>query len=212
MFRFKQTLLQRGRGVVMLTGLALLLGGCGSENDMTTVTISKVSQIPQTSADNYDDNVNGLISGATLKSWKDDWLANRPAGITGKLVILQLTAGPGGAEYIKPNNLNVFTYLVPTSDWIQTRSNGVITTVSMVLDGPSVDGLLKTYNIDPLNDMIVCAMGTGSTGNAMGQGRCWYTLRYWGVAKERLAVLNGGNETVEKLVSGLSFYKPAFQN
>lgn len=196
MFRFKQTLLQKRYGIALLTlaGLALVLTGCGTENNMSTVTISKPADLAQTSADNYDNNVNGMISGATLKLWKDDWLANRPAGITGKLVVLQLTEGPAGAEYIKPNNFNVFTYLAPTSEWIQTRSNGVITTVSMVIDGPTVDGLLKKYNIDPRKDMVVCAMGTGSYGNAMGQGRCWYALRYWGVEAEHLALLNGGSQ------------------
>ncbi len=196
MFRFKQTLLQKRHAIALLTlaGLALVVTGCGTENNMSTVTISKPADIAQISADNYDNNVNGMISGATLKRWKDDWLTNRPAGITGKLVILQLTEGPAGAEYIKPNNFNVFTYLAPTSEWIQTRSNGVITTVSMVIDGPTVDGLLKKYNIDPRKDMVVCAMGTGSYGNAMGQGRCWYALRYWGVEAEHLALLNGGSQ------------------
>lgn len=196
MFRFKQTLLQVQHGIALLTlaGLALVVAGCNSDNGMTTVTAHTPAQIAQTSADNYDNNVNGLITGATLKSWKDDWVTNRPAGITGKLVILQLTAGPAGAEYIKANGLNVFTYLTPTSDWIQTRSNGVITTQSMVIDGPTVDALLKKYNIDPLHDMIVCAQGTGGYGNVMGEGRCWYTLRYWGVEAAHLAVLNGGND------------------
>jgi hypothetical protein len=39
-------------------------------------------------------------------------------------------------------------------------------------------------------------MGTGSTGNAMGQGRIWYALRYWGVEREHLAILNGGNQWI----------------
>jgi 3-mercaptopyruvate sulfurtransferase SseA len=63
----------------------------------------------------------------------------------------------------------------------------------MVIDGPTVDALLKKYNIDPLHDMIVCAQGAGGYGNVMGEGRCWYTLRYWGVDAAHLAVLNGGN-------------------
>jgi 3-mercaptopyruvate sulfurtransferase SseA len=64
----------------------------------------------------------------------------------------------------------------------------------MVPDGAAMDALLKKYNIDPHNDMIVVAMGTGSTGNAMGQGRIWYALRYWGVDADNLAILNGGNQ------------------
>lgn len=186
-------------GVFLLAAVGL--AGCGGGGEDSTVgdyrlqiVTNSPAQIAQVSADNYDDNVNGLISGATLKRWKDDWLNQRPAGITGKLVILQVSAGPAGAEYVKPNGTNVFTYLSPSSEWTQTRSNGVITTMSMVPDGAALDALLKKYNIDPHNDMIVAAMGTGSTGNAMGQGRIWYALRYWGVDADNLAILNGGNQ------------------
>lgn len=192
-----------GRSWTGVAVLAMLLGlqGCGGGGggDSTaqladSIKVSAVTDIPQESADNYDDNVNGLITGATLKKWIDDWLTNRPAGITGKLVILQATAGEGVYQYIKPNGGSVYTYLSPSSEWIQTRDNGVIETPSMVIDGPSMDALLKKYAIDPSKDMIVVAMGTATTSNAMAQGRIWYALRYWGVAKEHLAMLNGGNQ------------------
>lgn len=197
--------------------LALSLQGCGGDEDttalVTKIPVSTPADLTQVSADDYDQNENGLITAATLKRWKDDWLNQRPAGITGKLVILQVTQGPAGSEFIKPGDksvLNVFVYgpknpPVPSNatldeslsaEWIQTRSNGVIETASMVPDGASMDALLKKYNIDPQNDMIVAAMGTGSNPNAMAQGRIWYALRYWGVDKKNLAVLNGGNQWI----------------
>ncbi len=185
-------------------GFSTLLGACGGGSDgedrsggsVKTITARTPAEIAQRSADNYEDNVNGMITATRLKSWLSDWPANRPPGVTGKLIVFQATVGPAGAEYVKPNNLNIFTYLSPSSEWIQTRSNGVILTQSMVPDGATMDALLKKYNIDPHNDMLVCAMGTGSTGNAMAQGRCWYALRYWGVAARNLAVLNGGNQWI----------------
>lgn len=192
-------------GILMLAAIGLAGCGGGGGEDSTVgfattpsgpapIVVNTPAQIAQESADNYDDNVNGLISGATLKRWKDDWLNQRPAGITGKLVILQVSEGPAGAEYIMPNGGNVFTYLSPSSEWIQTRSNGVISTQSMVPDGASMDAQLRKYSIDPHRDMIVVATGNGSTGNAMGQGRIWYALRYWGVEAAHLAILNGGNQ------------------
>jgi 3-mercaptopyruvate sulfurtransferase SseA len=66
----------------------------------------------------------------------------------------------------------------------------------MVPDGADDGRLFNKYNIDPQNDMVVCAQGTGSTGNAMAQGRCWYALRYWGMDSKNLAVLNGGNQWI----------------
>jgi 3-mercaptopyruvate sulfurtransferase SseA len=195
---------QMNKGWVGLAALSLVLSlqGCGGGGEDTSALVKQIpvnapAAIAQESDDNYDNNVNGLITESTLKRWKNDWLANRPAGITGKLVILQVSAGAtAGAEYIKPNNINVFTYLSPSSDWIQTRTNGVIETPSMVPDGAAMDALLKKFNIDPQNDMIVAAMGQGSTGNAMAQGRIWYALRYWGVDKKNLAILNGGHQWI----------------
>lgn len=189
------------KGLTGLTVLAMAMGlhGCGGGGEDKSSTASQIvvnspAMLAQVSADDYNQNVNGLITAATLKRWKDDWTNQRPAGITGKLVIIQVTAGPAGAEYIKPNGSNVFTYLSPGSEWTQVRTNGVIETIQVVPDGAQMDGIFKKYNIDPTKDMIVVAMGTGSTGNAMSQGRVWYALRYWGVDKKNIAILNGGNQ------------------
>ncbi len=187
-----------GLGILaMLAGLGGCGGGGGGEDKTpvaSQIVVNTPAALTQVSDDDYENNVNGLITAATLKRWKDDWVNQRPAGVTGKLIIFQATVGPAGSEYVKPNGTNVFTYLSPSSEWIQTRNNGVIETQSMVPDGATMDALLKKYNIDPSKDMVVAAMGTGSTGNAMAQGRIWYALRYWGMDKKNLAILNGGNQ------------------
>ena len=190
------------RTAVAAMAFGLLMGGCGGGGGSSSsgtvngvqFTINTPAQIAQESADDYNNNVNGVITAATLKRWMSNWTANRPAGITGKLIIFQVSAGPAGAEYIKPDGVNVFTYLTPSAKWIQTRNNGVIDTQSMVPEGATMDALFKEFNIDPAKDMIVAAMGTGSNPNAMAQGRIWYALRYWGVDKANLALLNGGNQ------------------
>ena len=199
-----------------LAALALVVGaaflaGCSGGQDTSgggtgvTITSNTPAAIAIESDANYNNNTYGLITGTTLKSWLTDWANNRPAAITGKLVIFQSTAGEVGYEYIKPNNVNVFTYLSPSSEWTMTRSNGVIQTPSMVIDGPTIDANFKKYNIDPQKDMVLCTQGTASTGNVMGMGRCWFALRYWGVDAKHIAVLNGGNQwqfTSAALVAG----------
>jgi len=200
MFKIKQLLLQKGQStlLLLLASITLVLTGCtGTENDLGTTsrTAAKVTDIPQVSADNYDDNINGLITGNTLKGWIDNWETNRPAGITGKLVILQASTGEAGYEFIA-NNANVSTYNVGSSEWIESRSNGVVETRSMVLSGRSVDTFLAKFGIDPAKDMIVCAQGTAGAFNSMKMGRCWYMFRYWGTAQQNLAILNGGNDWV----------------
>jgi len=201
MFKIKQLLLHKGQGsmLLLLASITLVVTGCGTESDLgtstdTTPTAAKVTDIPQESAADYNANVNGLITGNTLKGWIDDWATNRPEGITGKLVIMQVKTGAAGFEFIKPNGTDVFVYDAQ-NEWVETRINGVIQTSSMVKSGRAVDTLLAKFNIDPVNDMIVCSpTNSTSTSSVMHSGRCWYMFRYWGVAKENLAMLNGGND------------------
>ncbi len=195
------------KGIPLLASGLLTMGlaGClGSADDgsSTQVTASSTaavltpSAIVQRSDDNYDNNVNGLITGNTLKSWVDNWTANRPSGITGKLVILQASTGEAGFEYVAPDGTNVFSYAVGSSEWVETRSNGVTETVSVVPSGRSMDTFMSKYGINPTTDMIVCAQGTAGASQMMRAGRCWYMFRYWGADKGHLAVLNGGNQWV----------------
>jgi len=189
----------RARGsVAVLAALGLTLAGCGGGEDTSSanpaaVTINSPAQIAQVSADDYNENENGLITGSTLSRWVNDWVNERPEGITGRLVILQSREGAAGAEYVRSSGTSIATYLVPDGEWIQTRDNGVTVTESVVPDGPSMDAFLNKYNIDPQKDMIVCSMGAGGNAIAMRQGRCWYMFRYWGVDKRNLALLNGDN-------------------
>ncbi len=184
--------------------LTMVLAGCGAETSKAPAqetpppaetpkpefVVNKPQDIAQESAENYDDNVNGLITGKTLKRWISNWEQEKPEGISGKLVILQVSQGPAGFEFIKPDNRQVFTYL--ERGWRESRSNGVTEISGIVISGPSTDKLIRRYGIDVKNDLIVCAQGTGGNA-AMDQGRCWYTFRYWGVDQKNLAVLNGGN-------------------
>jgi len=193
----------------MLLLLAALVAGCGSGGSDSTfgtgsvnavqIKLNTPADLTDVSAADYNSNVHGLITGATLKRWKDDWLTQRPAGITGKLVVLQVTAGETGYAYFQTAapavaNTNAVIYLAASAEWVMTRSNGVISTPSLMLDGPSIDAALNKYGIDPANDMIVLAQGTASSSNVMSQGRAWFALHYWGVDAKHLAILNGGNK------------------
>jgi hypothetical protein len=84
--------------VAALAALGLALAGCsGSEDTSSTqVQVNTPLQIAQESADDYNDNVNGLITGKTLSRWLSDWENERPAGVTGRLIILQQGDGSGG--------------------------------------------------------------------------------------------------------------------
>ncbi|MCW9047092.1 MAG: hypothetical protein OQK46_03355 [Gammaproteobacteria bacterium] len=198
--------------LALIGGTALLISGCSSSEDtLSSSTIYKeatAASLATTSASDYNDNESGLITGATLTSWIDDWATNKPAAISGELIILQVSdgaltdtvdascvdedaSGTGVCKYFKPA-AGVRSYSLGSSTWVETRDNGVTETVSVVLSGEKMDALLAAYDIDPTSDMIVFAMGAGSGFNNMLMGRAHYLFRYWGADATHLAMLNGG--------------------
>lgn len=179
---------------------------------ITYIPVSSAADLASASSAVYDDNRYGLITGNTLQSLISNWPESRPAGITGKLIILQLDAANGvtgdpNLPYITPReSAGVFVYELDAGfRFNQVRSNGlVLDQVRYQADGPTVDNFLKLYNINLATDLVVFAVGTGRGPNgytALQTGvakssvqditRAWYWLRYWGADKKNLAVLNG---------------------
>jgi len=163
------------------------------------------------SADGYDDREYGLISASTLEAWLEDWPANRPPSIDGRLIVLQVNTGFPGMEFITPREeSSILTYGVPSEAWSMTRSDGVMSVKYMVLDGSTMDGLLQRYDIDPRHDMVLLVMARGGTYASMLLGRAWYLFRYWGMPTDRLAALNGAADVVlnAALLSSVSSTPP----
>ncbi len=171
------------------------------------------AELADVSADNYADNKHGLITGATLANWISNWPANRPAGVTGKLVVLQVVPNVANSQtHVAGDGTNVVSYLVAQSELTQLRNNGLSQIEAEIPNGESADTLLKKYGIDALQDFVVVtfeqlpAVGAApATANAIVQqaARAWLLLRYWGYAKDRIALLNGSvnwNSANEELV------------
>lgn len=196
---FSQQKGQKSLAIASALSLTLLLPACGDERQTSSssnvlakpLKVNSAADLAQESAEDYNDNVNGLITGQTLKHWISDWENNRPAGIKGKLVILQANKAAAGYGFIKPDNKHVFTY--QEAGWREPRSNGVTEIAGIVISGPTTDSLIRRYGIDVHNDLIVCAQARPGGSDIMNMGRCWYTFRYWGVDQKNLAVLDGGN-------------------
>lgn len=200
-----------GRGMLVgLVGAAsIILAGCqGTESSVSTTTaatypVAAAASLATVSATNYNDNEYGLITGSTLTRWIDDWAANKPAHISGELIILQASDGTtvdpacdtngdgtGVCKYFTPAP-GVRSYSLDSTTWVEARDNGVTETISMVLSGQRMDALLAAYDIDPRSDMIVFAMGQAG-GSIMLVGRAHYLFRYWGAEANHLAMLDGG--------------------
>ncbi len=182
---------------------------------VTPIQVYNTEQLISVSNDDYDLNRYGLITAATLESWRTDWSTNKPPGISGRLIVFQVTSGSLTGSFVRPE-ANVRVYGLPSSStdytfFGQTRFNGVIDTETIVPEGANIDAFLKFFGVNPGADLIVFAQDSPSDSNLMLTLRSWYTLYYWGVDKTHLAVLNGAVSTKISATSltGGSTFTPA---
>jgi 3-mercaptopyruvate sulfurtransferase SseA len=158
--------------------------------------VATAADLPDRSAPDYGDNHHGVISGGRLAHWYSNWAQNRPTGIEGRLILLQLVP-PGVTSSLVPiakEQDGVFVYLVPAASVNALRDNGVSQFETDIPNGAAFDAFLELYGIDPRKDLIVLGFeNQASTNNTIVHaiGRAWLYLRYWGVKKEHLAILNG---------------------
>lgn len=172
--------------VGMLMTAMLALWGCGGSSS--------------TGSGNYTDptasitttkTANALIEPATLKQWMDEGKINNtdPASLDRVVIITLATAAQYATQHIPGaqlfNNATELNY---------NRLEGITAIGTMVMDGASIDTLVKRFGINA-NTTIVFVPSKGT--NAMNSSRAYFTFRYWGFPKERLKILNGGESAWE---------------
>lgn len=150
---------------------------------LNSIKVNTVSELINRSADDYSQNKKGVITGSTLATWVRNWPANKPSGITGKLIILQTDsanriAGDSNLPFIKEDPANgVYVYLlddyqtpgVTNFRFNQARNSGIFKeSVRYQANGAFVDEWLKTFGINPTTDLVVFAVGTGGVTLASG--------------------------------------------
>jgi thiosulfate/3-mercaptopyruvate sulfurtransferase len=164
------------------------------------IKVNTADELASASSENYDDNRFGLITARTLNNLVSNWDSQRPTGITGKLVIIQVdtTGTPNGRYSPTSPARGVYTYYLnynsvteTSSVFGQSRLNGVIETESMVPEGKLIDGFLATFGINPNRDLIVIASDSSNQSTFLNTLRLVYALRYWGIDKKNVALLNG---------------------
>lgn len=175
-------------------------GGGGDESDDDDVIpqlhVSTIEELTDKSSPDYGDNEHGVISGGRLKRWINDWENERPAGIEGRLVIIQVVpSNVTTSLHLAANEAEgVFVHLINSNEFNTARNNGLSGFETDIPDGAAADNWLKKWNIDPRKDLIVLTFEQqANTTNAIVQsvGRAWVFLKYWGIATDHLAILNG---------------------
>lgn len=171
--------LQFGLVGILLTG-ALALVGCGGSGD------SSSGNYPDPTASiTTTKTANALIEPATLKQWIDEGKLNNESAALDRVVIVTVaTAAQYGAQHLPGAQL-----LNSSTELLMTRMEGVGSMTTMVLDGPSMDSLIKRLCINANTTIVFVA---SKNQNSLNATRAYFTFRYWGFPKNRLKVLNGG--------------------
>lgn len=142
-------------------------------------------------ADDFDANVAGVITSATLRRWLDGWETQRPDAVAGELVVLQLDAADDALPWLASRD-GVRAYHAAELDRLmEERNNGVLASGTVPARGVRVDMYLRRHRIDPERDLILLATGRSSPAGLVRLARAWLSLRYWGVGHQHLALLEG---------------------
>jgi len=191
-------------GVALSAFLTFGLTGCDSSNSNNI----QGAELTQETDLSYSSNKAGVIEASTLTSYIDNWKANRPENVNGRLVIFQAGA-TSNSKFLKHNESeDVVVYQIPgggACDPSYMRHDGASNIPGALLAGHYADGMINMFHLDPENDYVVFAVGEGSTG-MREIVRSWWVLVYWGWNDDRLAFLNGSVSYDFSATSGLSEY------
>jgi len=156
---------------------ALTLWGCGGKGYDVPVTPPPAAALKTASND-------AVATPSDVKAWIDSGLINNNSNQ--KLVILSVSDPANyllghipGAQLMNSTELN------------QTRLEGVAQIGTQVVDGTIIDPIIKRSGIDANTTIVFTVNKNGSFLNA---ARAYYIFRYWGFPKERLKILNGGDD------------------
>ena len=145
----------------------------------------------------YTQNQAGLVNAVTAAKWINDWEANKPDSVKGRLFIMQigLLGGVEGKRFIKYDNVNVYTFdrtagCTTTGDY---RNDGVSAIPMPIFSGGmrGMDGAFWAYDINPVDDMLLVVVASDDPKNMALATRFLWTMNYWGMKKDHISIMNG---------------------
>ena len=185
---------------LMLTAL-LTVWGCGGSGSTGSGSYP-IPVTPQPAAALETADKTSKATADDLKTWINSGYLNNNSAIASKastiskaatsssaakLVILAVTTP---ADYLN-GHIPGAQLLNSATEINQTRLEGVAQIGTQTPDGTIIDPIIKRSGIDANTTIVFTVSKKGSFLNA---ARAYYIFRYWGFAKERLKILDGGDD------------------
>jgi len=155
----------------------------------------------ETGTTGYDNPVSttrapAIIDAKTLMAWADEGKVNAPFGTADRVVIVSVTTR---ANFTAPTKKHIpdSVLLDYSAELTMTREEGLGPAGTMMLSGPQMDALIKKLGIDDHTTVVLTFPKASTDSEHLQQAVALWTFRYWGFARERLKILNGGDDAWE---------------
>jgi 3-mercaptopyruvate sulfurtransferase SseA len=163
--------------------LGLLAGGCGDKAG-TSAYRNPVAPIQSSGA---------IIDAATLASWADEGKINAALGIVDRVVLVSVTT-PANFTSTTKRHIPDALLLDYSSELTMVREEGLGPAATMMLGGPQMDALVRKLGIDG-HTTVVLTYPRGTTDSDFNHvSVAYWTFRYWGFDRDRIKILNGGDD------------------
>jgi len=174
-------------GVAALTFLAIW--GCGTKGyDDVTAQQSAAANAAVTTPGSP-----AVIDAATLKGWVDQGKLNAPAGNPDRVVVVSLATF---AAYSTVNRGHIpgAVLMETTTDLTDVRNEALGPDTNMMLSGEHMDSVVQKFGIDGKTTIVLTIPKKSSDSETYQQSVAYFTYRYWGFARNRIKILNGGDD------------------
>jgi 3-mercaptopyruvate sulfurtransferase SseA len=137
-----------------------------------------------------------IIGAQTLITWADEGKINAPFGVADRVVVVSVTSR---ANFTSPTKKHIpdSVLLDFSAELTMTREEGLGPSGTMMLAGPQMDALVKRLGIDDCTTIVLTVPRASSDSEMYQLSVAYWTFRYWGFARSRVKILNGGDDAWE---------------
>ncbi len=137
-----------------------------------------------------------IIDARTLIAWADEGKINAPFGTADRVVVVSVTTR---ANFTSPTKKHIpdSVLLDYSAELSMTREEGLGPSGTMMLAGPQMDALVKRLGIDEHTTIVLTIPKASSDSEMYQLSVAYWTFRYWGFARSRVKILNGGDDSWE---------------
>ena len=137
-----------------------------------------------------------IIDARTLMVWADEGKINAPFGAADRVVVVSVTTR---ANFTSPAKKHIpdSVMLDYSAELSMTREEGLGPSGTMMLAGPQMDALVKRLGIDEHTTIVLTVPKASSDSEMYQLSVAYWTFRYWGFARSRVKILNGGDDAWE---------------